>query len=169
VGHPRADGVVAWDKTYESKPDIIQDRDRIRSKSFAHTLRTVADFIFQNFIAIINEGRGSATGDEFEDKAAVGFSWIPSFVKQYETRLRNNTWPRDEAVRQLEAATSRAEVDKIKTELTFESVSKMSGVQMKQYLDRISYRGRSKLRVKDGPMLAAMCKAFDLKPAAAPA
>mmetsp|Transcript_15477 Transcript_15477/g.50685 ORF Transcript_15477/g.50685 Transcript_15477/m.50685 type:complete len:164 (-) Transcript_15477:60-551(-) len=151
------------------KPEILQDRDRIHSPSFKPTLNATATFIRNNFEAIINEGRSSSTGNVFEEKAAVGFSWIPNFVKQYDTRLKNNKWPGDDAARKVEAATSRAEVEQIRAELTFERVEEMNGITMRQYLDRIKYRGRSKLRLKDGTLKEAMHKAFGLEPAAAAA
>mmetsp|Transcript_15482 Transcript_15482/g.50712 ORF Transcript_15482/g.50712 Transcript_15482/m.50712 type:complete len:192 (-) Transcript_15482:52-627(-) len=100
------------------KPEILQDRERIRSPSFKPTLDKTADFIIANFKAIINDGRSSSTGDVFEDKAAVGFSWLPSFVEQYRMRLQTNKWPRDVAAKQAEAAASRTEVETIKAELT---------------------------------------------------
>jgi len=52
------------------------------------------------------------------------------------------------------------------TARAFDIVERMNGVQMKQFLDRIKYKGRSKLRVKDGTLKAAMHEAFDLQPPA---
>mmetsp|Transcript_3881 Transcript_3881/g.12035 ORF Transcript_3881/g.12035 Transcript_3881/m.12035 type:complete len:373 (+) Transcript_3881:49-1167(+) len=60
-------GALLGTRRTSRKPEIVQDRERIRSPSFKPTLDKTAAFIIENFVAIINDDRSSSTGDEFED------------------------------------------------------------------------------------------------------
>ena len=170
--------------TKSSKPEIQQDRDRVRSPRFKPTLDAAAEFVvkqFQDILEAIQRRTDTDTDEKFVDKVAIGFAWVPQMVEMYKARRGRSKMPKDDATKAREAAEKAANEARIKATasntlaelkrtLTYEQVVDMGVIRMKDFLIEVGMKRADvrKLRKKDGTLLKTMCDVFELQPAAPP-